>query len=317
MATFTFPLNPQVGNTYTVGSRTYRWTGYAWSIVTGTITTGNTAVTGNSVSTTTVTTGNTSIADAGLTTGNTSVTNTGLTTGNTSITSTGLTTGNTSITSTGLTAGNTSITSTGLTTGNTSITSTGLTTGNTSITSTGLTAGNTSITSTGLTTGNTSITSTGLTTGNTSITSTGLTTGNTTITGNSISTDSLFYANGNPYVTNSNIYNGLVSVAMSLVMIDYAPIAGTTTVRWLLSATDNVNNRFKFSTIDCINNGTAAFFTEYAVLLSHPTYEVANYASNVTSGNIDLYAIGDSANVTITYQRTTLGSSTQVGYLLQ
>ena len=104
---------------------------------------------------------------------------------------------------------------------------------------------------------------------------------------------------------------------MSLVMIDYASIAGTTTVRWLLSATDNVNSRFKFSTIDCINNGTAAFFTEYAVLLSHPAYEVANYASNVTSGNIDLYAIGDSANVTITYQRTTLGSSTQVGYLLQ
>ena len=204
MATFTFPLNPQVGNTYTVGSRTYRWTGYAWSIVTGTITTGNTAVTGNSIST-----------------------------------------------------------------------------------------------------------------GNTTITDTGLTTGNTRITGNSISTDSLFYANGRPYVTNSNIYNGSVSVATSLVMIDYAPIVGTTTVRWLLSATDNVNNRFKFSTIDCINNGTAAFFTEYAVLLSHPTYEVANYASNVTSGNIDLYAIGDSANITITYQRTTLGSSTQVGYLLQ
>jgi hypothetical protein len=88
-------------------------------------------------------------------------------------------------------------------------------------------------------------------------------------------------------------------------------------VRWLLTANDTVNNRFKFSTIDCINNGTAAVFTEYAVLLSDPDHEVANYASDVTTGNIDLYAIGDSAHVTITYQRTTLGSATQVGYILQ
>jgi hypothetical protein len=106
-------------------------------------------------------------------------------------------------------------------------------------------------------------------------------------------------------------------VATDLIVIDYVPLAGTTTVRWLLSATDNINHRFKFSTIDCINNGTAAFFTEYAVLLSDPDHEVANYASDVTTGNIDLYAIGDSANVTITYQRTTLGSGTHTGYILQ
>jgi hypothetical protein len=139
---------------------------------------------------------------------------------------------------------------------------------------------------------------------------------NTVIAGN-VYTTGLFHANGSPYVTSSNIYNGSAHVATDLIVIDYAPIAGTTTVRWLLSATDHVNNRFKFSTIDCINNGTAAVFTEYAVLLSDPAHEVANYASDVTTGNIDLYAIGDSANVTITYQRTTLGSATHVGYILQ
>jgi hypothetical protein len=137
-----------------------------------------------------------------------------------------------------------------------------------------------------------------------------------TTTGN-VFTDNLFYANGSPYVTNSNIYNGRVTVADDLVVADYVPVAGTTTVRWLLTAKDNVNNRYKFSTIDCVNDGTTAFFTEYAVLLSNNNYEVANYASDVTTGNIDLLAQGDSSSVTITYQRTTLGSATQVGYILQ
>lgn len=138
----------------------------------------------------------------------------------------------------------------------------------------------------------------------------------TTVTGNVFS-DNLFYANGSPYVTSSNIYNGRVTVADDLVVADYVPVDGTTTVRWLLTAKDNINNRYKFSTIDCVNDGSTAFFTEYAVLLSDNNYEVANYASDVTTGNIDLLAQGDSSSVTITYQRTTLGSSTPIGYVIR
>ena len=137
-----------------------------------------------------------------------------------------------------------------------------------------------------------------------------------TTTGN-VYTDNLFYANGSPYVTSSNIYNGRVTIADDLVLADYVPVAGTTTVRWLLTAKDNINNRYKFSTIDCVNDGTTAFFTEYAVLLSDNNYEVANYASDVTTGNIDLLAQGDSSSVTITYQRTTLGSGTATGYVIR
>jgi hypothetical protein len=132
-----------------------------------------------------------------------------------------------------------------------------------------------------------------------------------------IYSDNIDKANGSPYVVDSNIYNGHVTVANELVVADHTPLAGTTTVRWLLSAVDNVNNRYKFSTIDCVNNGTIAFFTEYAVLLSDNDHEVVNYAADVTAGNVDLYAIGDSANVAITYQRTTLGSSTATGYVIR
>ena len=137
-----------------------------------------------------------------------------------------------------------------------------------------------------------------------------------TVTGN-VFTDNLFYANGSPYITSSNIYNGRVTVADDLVVADYVPVAGTTTVRWLLTAKDNINNRYKFSTIDCVNDGSTAFFTEYAVLLIDNNHEDANYASDVTTGNIDLLAQGDSSSVTITYQRTTLGSSTLIGYVIR
>jgi len=133
----------------------------------------------------------------------------------------------------------------------------------------------------------------------------------------SVKTSNVLNTDGSPYVTSSNIYNGRITINDELEVADYVPVAGTTTVRWLLTAKDNINNRYKFSTIDCINDGTVVFFTEYAVLLSDSNYEVANYASDITTGNIDLLAQGDSSSVTITYQRTTLGSSTPIGYVIR
>jgi len=213
---------------------------------------------------------------------------------------------------------------------------------NTSVTAGNIYSGNVintfSITTSNITTGNINagkvysgniintfgITTSNITTGNVYsgniINTFGITTGNITtdnITAGKVYSDSISNADGSPYVVDSNIYNGHVTIADELVVADHTPLSGTTTVRWLLSAVDNINNRYKFSTIDCINNGIMTFFTEYAVLLSDNDYEVANYASDVTDGNIDLYAIGDSSSVTITYQRTTLGSSTATGYVIR
>lgn len=137
------------------------------------------------------------------------------------------------------------------------------------------------------------------------------------ITTSSVTTGNILKTDGSPYFVQSNIYNGRITISDELDVADYVSLSGTTSVRWVLTAKDNINNRYKFSTIDCINDGTTAFFTEYAVLLSHSDFEVANYASDITTGNIDLLASGDSANVTITYQRTTLGSGTALGYVMQ
>jgi hypothetical protein len=86
-------------------------------------------------------------------------------------------------------------------------------------------------------------------------------------------------------------------------------------VRWTVSSRDNVNNRFKSSTIDTVNNGTTAYYNEYGVILSNNSYEVATFTSNISNGNINLYALGDSSNVSIVFQRMSLGTSTVPGYV--
>jgi hypothetical protein len=76
MATFTFPTSPRINETHTVGIRTYRWTGYAWAIYTGTV-----SISGN-----VITNGNTTITGNAITVGDTTITGTGITTGNLTIT---------------------------------------------------------------------------------------------------------------------------------------------------------------------------------------------------------------------------------------
>jgi hypothetical protein len=78
---------------------------------------------------------------------------------------------------------------------------------------------------------------------------------------------------------------------------------------------DTVNNRYRFVTIDTVNDGTSVYYSEYAGTKSNPSYNVAVFTSNISSGNINLWAVGDSASVTVNYQRTMLGSSTPTGYI--
>lgn len=147
---------------------------------------------------------------------------------------------------------------------------------------------------------------------------------NATLTGNlradAVYTENLFYANGEPFITGaienpSNIYNGRVTAGTTQTLIDSFDVSGITSVRWVLSAVDSVNTAYKTSTIDSSNDGTNIFYNEFAILLSDNENEVANYFVEIAAGQIRLYATGTSASVPITYQRTTLGSSTTVGNL--
>ena len=131
-------------------------------------------------------------------------------------------------------------------------------------------------------------------------------------------TDHLFYANGQPFITDTvaqdtNIFNGTATATTSITLIDTVDVSGITTVRWSISAKDTVNGRYKSSTIDSVNSGADIYYNEYGVVLSNSAYEVATFTANISSGNVNLYAIGDSASIPITFQRLTLGSDTITG----
>jgi hypothetical protein len=131
-------------------------------------------------------------------------------------------------------------------------------------------------------------------------------------------TDNLFFANGDPYVsetTQTNIYNGNITVGTSITLVDTVPAAGVSSVRWTVTARDAVNSTLRSSTIDSVTNGSDIYYNEYGVVLSDNNYEVAVFTSNISAGSINLYALGESAEVVVTYQRTTLGTSTVPGYI--
>ena len=114
---------------------------------------------------------------------------------------------------------------------------------------------------------------------------------------------------------NTNIYNGRTTVDTNVTLVDSFSATGATSVRWTISSYDSVNNKYKTSTVDSTNNGSSVFYNEYGIVLSDSLVEVATFTANITGGNINLYALGESANVSVTYQRTILGSSTLEGYI--
>ena len=114
---------------------------------------------------------------------------------------------------------------------------------------------------------------------------------------------------------NTNIYNGRTTVDTNVTLVDSFSATGATSVRWTISSYDSVNNKYKTSTVDSTNNGSSVFYNEYGIVLSDSSVEVATFTANITGGNINLYALGESANVSVTYQRTILGSSTLEGYI--
>jgi hypothetical protein len=65
-----------------------------------------------------------------------------------------------------------------------------------------------------------------------------------------------------------------------------------------------------------LNDGTNVYYNEYGIILSNSSFPVSTFTSNISLGNVNLYAVGDSSNVTVAFQRVALGTSTATGYLM-
>lgn len=115
---------------------------------------------------------------------------------------------------------------------------------------------------------------------------------------------------------NKQFYANKVQVGTSQYLLDTFPAAGNTLVTWTVSAKDNIGNNIRSSTIHSVNDGTDVYWTEYGIIQSNSSVNVATFTSNISSGNIRLYTTGDSANVSITFQRLLLGSDTTTGYIM-
>lgn len=114
---------------------------------------------------------------------------------------------------------------------------------------------------------------------------------------------------------NPAIYFGEVTASTAPTLIDTVPVTGNSLVRWTTTSYDSVYNQYRSGIIDSVNNGTEVYYTDYGVIVSNVGTTVVTFTSNITSGNINLWATGNTASVAVTYQRVVLGSGTTSGYL--
>jgi hypothetical protein len=129
----------------------------------------------------------------------------------------------------------------------------------------------------------------------------------------------LWQANSQPVALTGNInptiYVGNTQVSTTVTRVDTLPAAGNAYVRWNVVAKDQVNNRYRFVTIESVNDTSSVYYSEYGSVKSNAAAEVAEFTSNISSGNINLWATGDSATVYVNFQRTMLGSFAPTGYI--
>ena len=117
--------------------------------------------------------------------------------------------------------------------------------------------------------------------------------------------------------TSPVVYNGIATnVTTTATLIDSISVTGNTSIAYTFSAIDTTNSRFKTSKLDTTNDGTNVYYTEYAVVLSNNSYNVAVITSNISGGQLRIYAQGDSASTTVAFQRTVLGTTTSAGYMV-
>jgi hypothetical protein len=108
-----------------------------------------------------------------------------------------------------------------------------------------------------------------------------------------------------------NIVNTSVNTIASV--IDTANASGISTIEYVVSARDNINNNYKSSRLVIASNGSIAYIMEYGIVSSNDFVDVCNFSTDITGGNIRLLATGDSVDTDVSLQRVVLGSSTEAG----
>ena len=74
--------------------------------------------------------------------------------------------------------------------------------------------------------------------------------------------------------------------------------------KYLISIKDNVNSDYQSTEIMLLHDGTTAYTTEYATLISDVT--LATFSANINAGSVRLYVKPTNADNKITYHRTLL-----------
>lgn len=124
----------------------------------------------------------------------------------------------------------------------------------------------------------------------------------------------LFAGNG----ASSPISSIKLNVNTSATLIDTSNASNFIGNEYLAVCVDNVNaNRNKISKLNLIANSSDVSFTEYGIIKTNDSFEVATFTSNLSSENIRLYATGDSSNVSISLIKTSLGNSSSNGSIAQ
>ena len=126
------------------------------------------------------------------------------------------------------------------------------------------------------------------------------------------------YQNGNLFssgAVNQTYFTSSNLVTTATTLIDSILITGNVGVLWTTTSIDNANNNYKSSLINSVNDGANVFYNESSIVKNNANVAVATFTSNIVGGNLKLWAVGDSSNVTVSFQRTLLGKQTPFGYV--
>lgn len=127
------------------------------------------------------------------------------------------------------------------------------------------------------------------------------------------------YVNGVPVLTSlnfpqTNIYNlNYNNLGTSQTTIDTVNATTLSSIGYFITAIDNVNGYRSSAYINMLYDGANLYTSQYGVLNSNDLHPAATFDGNISAGVISLLAAGNSSNVSIVAQRTTLGSTTPTG----
>lgn len=98
--------------------------------------------------------------------------------------------------------------------------------------------------------------------------------------------------------------------------IDITGTSGLIGVNYALVAIDNINNYVSSVRLDSIYGNANVYTVQYAILNTSNTHAAAIFDLELVSGNVVLYATGNSSNVSVQGQKSVMGTNSITGSFL-